>query len=162
MQSKSFAPSFAVWLLDSDLVDEVSLQCPDVPWFQHVLRALDAELQIWSQAEAKQKRICIGQCVQHDCASGRQRHASAIKPLSLGTLEPLTIGQRRRLRLLRSERRLPAKVKILDDKLTPLGSLWNFPGAEVQAKVVSVQGQAATLDVPAHIAMAAGKADQTA
>ena len=162
MLSKGFSPDFATWLLDADIVAEVPLQCPDVPWFQHVLQALESELHIWSLAEARQKRIRISQCMQLDWASGGRRHAAAIKPLSLGTLESLTVSERRKFRILRSGKGLPAQVKLLDDKPTPIGSVWKFPGGTHQAKVVSVQGQFATFDIPAHITMTAGHAIQTA
>ena len=155
MKSDGFAPNFPEWLLSNDIVDQVPLQCPDAQWFQHVVTALDVELRLWGQAEARQKRIRVGQ------ARGGKIHAAAVKPLSLGTLESLTKSERRRFRLLRTTKGTPANLKILDEKDTPIGATWNFPGGHQQARVTSAQGSLVTLDIPAHIVMAAGSAQQT-
>ena len=140
MSSQGFSPSFAEWLLISDIVDHVPFECPQAPWFQHVVQVLDAELQLWSQAESRQKRVRVAQSRQCDWASGGRLHAMAVKPPSLGTLESLTKSTRRRFRLQRSVKGSMAKVKVFDQEDTPVGVVWNFNGNGPQAKVIAVEG----------------------
>ena len=117
--SRAFAPSFPGWLLDNDVVAFIPYDLPDLGWLCKVRDALQFEARLWQADHSKVQRANIQRCMQDDWQKGGRLHATAVKPVPLGTLDSLLSTQARTFLLLRAVKGSLAQIKFTDGLPTP-------------------------------------------
>ena len=160
LNAKGFAPNFATWLLDNDIVQHVPLSVPSLDWLLHVMGQLQACAKHWDRIVQKQKQQSITAVFQEDWKQGGSLHAKLIKDQDSKTLDGLLSEDRLDVRLRRAAKNAPAVFTVKHPEKVCVGSTWHF--GKVHGTVVHLQGNKVRLNRPATVEMIRGVAVQKA
>ena len=151
LKAKGFAPDFASWLMDSEIVDHVPLAVPSEQWLHVVIAGLTKEARHWDELRVKQQQQSFSNLFNEDWKHGGSLHARAVKEPACATLDGLLHDTTLQVRLRRASKNSPACFTVLNPADVRVGSLWTF--GKVQAAVIAVRGTEVQLDRQPSIEM---------
>ena len=160
LKTKGFAPDFASWLFDNDIVSSVPLSVPQLAWLDDVIQQLSTHAKHWDKIRQQQREQSVSAMFAKDWAGGGKLHAHVLKDPSPAMLDGLLQKSELQVRLRRACKTSDAVFTVSNPALVKVGATWNF--GKCQATVVSLQGTAVRIDRPAAMQMTRKTVLQTA